>query len=105
MLQRRIAALENHLKQVPEDARARILMAGDYADMGREEDALREVARPLRCARISFDSLQRGVHLLRAQSKSRGSGYSAASVGSWIQGCELGASRSGPCGFARRGGI
>ncbi len=47
MLQRRIAALENHLKQVPEDARARILMAGDYADMGREEDALREVALAL----------------------------------------------------------
>jgi tetratricopeptide (TPR) repeat protein len=47
MLQRRIAALENHLKQVPEDARARILMAGDYADMGREDDALREVALAL----------------------------------------------------------
>jgi serine/threonine protein kinase/Flp pilus assembly protein TadD len=39
---RRMAALENHLKQVPEDARARILLGGDYADMGREEDALRE---------------------------------------------------------------
>ena len=28
MRQRRIAALENHLKQVPEDARARILLGG-----------------------------------------------------------------------------
>jgi serine/threonine protein kinase/tetratricopeptide (TPR) repeat protein len=43
MLQRRIAALENHLKQVPEDARARILVGGDYAALGRPEDALREL--------------------------------------------------------------
>jgi serine/threonine protein kinase len=40
--QRRVAALENHLKQVPEDARARILLGGDYADLNRVEDALRE---------------------------------------------------------------
>ena len=39
---REAAALENHLKQVPEDARARIILAGDYAEMGREDDALRE---------------------------------------------------------------
>ena len=37
-----MAALENHLKQVPEDARARILLGGDYAELGRVEDALRE---------------------------------------------------------------
>jgi len=43
LLVRRIAALENHLKQVPEDARARVLMATDYADLGRVEDALREL--------------------------------------------------------------
>ena len=43
LTQRRMAALENHLKQVPEDARARILVAGDYADLGRAEDALREL--------------------------------------------------------------
>jgi serine/threonine protein kinase/tetratricopeptide (TPR) repeat protein len=42
IVQRRMATLENHLKQVPEDARARILLAGDYADMNRVEDALRE---------------------------------------------------------------
>jgi serine/threonine protein kinase/tetratricopeptide (TPR) repeat protein len=39
---RRVAALENHLKQVPEDARARILLAGDYAELQRVEDAMRE---------------------------------------------------------------
>ena len=43
MLQRRLGALENHLKQVPEDARARILIAGDYADLSRPDDALREL--------------------------------------------------------------
>jgi len=39
---RRVAALENHLKQVPEDARARVLLATDYANLGRTEDAVRE---------------------------------------------------------------
>jgi serine/threonine protein kinase/tetratricopeptide (TPR) repeat protein len=43
MMQRRMAALENHLKQVPEDARARVLVAGDYADFGRIEDALQQL--------------------------------------------------------------
>src|SRR6202167_4019453 len=41
--QRRMAALENHLKQVPEDARARVLLGSDYADLGRSDDALREL--------------------------------------------------------------
>jgi serine/threonine protein kinase len=43
MIQRRMAAFENHLKQVPEDARARILLGGDYASLQRTEDALREL--------------------------------------------------------------
>ena len=41
--QRRVAALETHLKHVPEDARARILLAGDYATIDRVEDAVREL--------------------------------------------------------------
>ncbi len=43
MRHRRVAALENQLKHVPEDARARILLGADYAELGREEDALREL--------------------------------------------------------------
>jgi serine/threonine protein kinase/Tfp pilus assembly protein PilF len=43
MTQRFCVALENHLKQVPEDARARILLGGNYADLGRPDDALREL--------------------------------------------------------------
>jgi serine/threonine protein kinase/Flp pilus assembly protein TadD len=40
---RRIGALENHLKQVPEDARARILLAVDYAELERVDDAIKEL--------------------------------------------------------------
>ena len=38
-----IAALENHLKQVPEDPRARVLLSVNYARTGREDDAMREL--------------------------------------------------------------
>jgi len=43
LLQRRVTVLENHLKQVPEDARARILLGTDYAELEREDDALKEL--------------------------------------------------------------
>src|SRR5581483_459670 len=43
MTHRQVAAFENHLKQVPEDARARILLAGIYAFSERADDALREL--------------------------------------------------------------
>jgi non-specific serine/threonine protein kinase len=41
-LHREIAIYEGHLKKVPEDARARVLLAGDYAMQNRIEDAKRE---------------------------------------------------------------
>lgn len=41
-LHREIAIYESHLKKVPEDARARVLLAGDYAKQGRYDDAKRE---------------------------------------------------------------
>ncbi|MBK9062034.1 MAG: protein kinase [Acidobacteria bacterium] len=40
--QRSMQALETHLRSVPEDARARVLLASDYAETGRREDAIRE---------------------------------------------------------------
>ena len=40
--QRFTTALERHLQHVPEDARARILLAGNYAEMNRLEEAVRE---------------------------------------------------------------
>jgi non-specific serine/threonine protein kinase len=43
MSQRFTAALENHLKHVPEDARARVLLGYYYAEWGQVDDALREL--------------------------------------------------------------
>ncbi|HKT48104.1 MAG TPA: protein kinase [Candidatus Acidoferrales bacterium] len=42
LLLRRVDAIENHLKHVPEDARARVLLGVDYAELGRVEDAMKE---------------------------------------------------------------
>ena len=43
MTQRAVEILANHLKQVPEDARARVLLGAYCATLGRVEDALREL--------------------------------------------------------------
>jgi serine/threonine protein kinase len=43
MSQRFVAALEDHLKHVPEDARARVLLSNYYAEWGQVDDALREL--------------------------------------------------------------
>src|SRR5580692_21431 len=43
MTRRFSLALENHLRHVPEDARARILLGANYARLHRENDALREL--------------------------------------------------------------
>jgi non-specific serine/threonine protein kinase len=40
--QRRVQALENHLKKTPEDARARTHLAIEYSMLGQEAEALRE---------------------------------------------------------------
>ena len=42
-VQSRMQFFETHLGKVPEDARARALLANDYAESGRPEDAMREV--------------------------------------------------------------
>jgi len=42
MRQREIQALESHIRTVPEDARARLLLAADYAATGHTEEAMRE---------------------------------------------------------------
>jgi len=41
---RMIDALEKHLRPVPEDARARVLLASNYATVGRYDDATREAS-------------------------------------------------------------
>jgi non-specific serine/threonine protein kinase len=40
--QREVQVYESHLKKVPEDARARTLLAGNYASLNRKDDAARE---------------------------------------------------------------
>lgn len=42
--ERHTSALERHLKQVPEDARARILLAANYAQLERLDEATREAS-------------------------------------------------------------
>jgi len=48
--ERRVQSLEAHILKVPEDARARVLLASSYAEMGRGEESVREMefARALR---------------------------------------------------------
>ena len=41
--QHEVEMYEQHLKKVPEDARARTLLAGNYAAQGRAEDSIREL--------------------------------------------------------------
>lgn len=41
--QRRTQAIESHLRKVPEDVRARMMLGIDYAFAGRTDDAVREV--------------------------------------------------------------
>ena len=77
--QRFIQTLEKHLEMVPEDARARILLSGDYAEQGRVEDAMREanlamVLRPneaavLYNAACTFCSLNKKEEALEALAK------------------------------------
>jgi len=82
--ERFIQTLEKHLRQVPEDARARILLSGDYAEQGRVEDAMREanlamVLRPneaavLYNAACTFCSLNKKAEALEALSKAHRAG-------------------------------
>jgi non-specific serine/threonine protein kinase len=83
--QRSVLALENHLKEMPEDARARTLLAADYAELGRVEDAMREaslamVLRPDEAmvhynAACTFCVLNRKAEALEAMAKAWKAGY------------------------------
>src|SRR6185369_2203222 len=43
--EREVVVLEQQLKEVPEDVRARVLLACDHASARREEDAVRELQK------------------------------------------------------------
>ena len=84
-LHREVDIYESHLKKMPEDARARVLLAGDYAMLGRSEDATREanmamVLRPddsmiLYNTACVFCTLDNGSDALIAIKKAWESGY------------------------------
>jgi serine/threonine protein kinase/Tfp pilus assembly protein PilF len=85
---RLIQALENHVREVPEDARARILLASTYAEEGRAEDSIREanlamVLRPneatvLYNAACTFCFLGRKGEAMEALKKAWTAGYKDA---------------------------
>lgn len=83
-----IAIFEEHLKKVPEDARARVLLANSYAAHGRFDEAKREadmamILRPddtmilynLACAFCTMNNSKDAMIALR---KARNAGYSNA---------------------------
>jgi serine/threonine protein kinase/Tfp pilus assembly protein PilF len=83
--QRQVEFFEAHLRKVPEDARARVLLAGDYASMKRTEDATREanLAMTLRPddamimynVACLFNDLDRKQEALNALRKAWDAGY------------------------------
>ena len=85
---RNIRALENHLREVPEDARARILLGGMYAQEHRTEDSIRETnlamtlrpneATVLYNAACTFANLDRRAEALDALRKAWDAGYQDA---------------------------
>jgi len=85
---RRIAIFEEHLKKVPEDARARVLLANAYAAIGRSDDAKREadmamLLRPddtmiLYNIACVFCLMNNAKDALTALKKARTAGYSNA---------------------------
>jgi len=90
---RLLQTFENHLREVPEDARARILLANIYAQMGRPEDSIREanlamVLRPneatvLYNAACNFAALGRRAEAIDALKKAWEAGYKDAA---WTRG-------------------
>jgi serine/threonine protein kinase/Tfp pilus assembly protein PilF len=86
--QREILALETHLNTVPEDARAHILLAADYAAVGRHEEATRDVnlaiaLRPndafmLYNAACTFCLMGKKAEAMAAMVKAHGAGFADA---------------------------
>jgi serine/threonine protein kinase/Tfp pilus assembly protein PilF len=85
---REIQALENHLREVPEDARARILLGSMYAQTQRDDDAIRETnlamtlrpneATVLYNAACTFAILNRRAEAMDALRKAWEAGYKDA---------------------------
>jgi serine/threonine protein kinase len=85
--QRHIGALEVHLEQVPEDMRARILLANDHAFLGHEGEAIRQLkvaielcpndSNILYNAACTYGILQKRDESLASLKKAIGAGFVA----------------------------
>ena len=83
--QRRIQTLETHLRKVPEDVRARVMLSIDYASLDRVDEALRELnlaisfrpddASVLYNAACAYCTLKMKPEALAALAKARAAGF------------------------------
>jgi non-specific serine/threonine protein kinase len=83
--QRRVQLFESHLRKVPEDVRARVMLSIDYASLDRVDDALREVnlavgfrpddASVLYNAACAFCLLKKKPEALDALAKAHAAGF------------------------------
>jgi non-specific serine/threonine protein kinase len=93
IIQRAIQAFETHIREVPEDARARSLLAAYYAEVGRTEESKREATmamtlRPnesiiLYNAACTFCSLNQKSEAMDALSKAWRAGFRDSD---WVRG-------------------
>jgi non-specific serine/threonine protein kinase len=93
IMQRAIQAHESHLREVPEDARSRSLLAGCYAEVGRADDSKREATmamtlRPnessiLYNAACTFCSLNQKGEAMEALAKAWRAGFRDSD---WVRG-------------------
>jgi serine/threonine protein kinase/cytochrome c-type biogenesis protein CcmH/NrfG len=82
---RRVQTLETHLRKVPEDVRARVMLSIDYASLDRVDDALRELnlavgfrpddASVLYNAACAFCILKKKPEALDSLAKARAAGF------------------------------
>ena len=104
--QRRVLSLEAHILKVPEDARARVLLASSYAEMGRCRGVRpRDGVRPGPASQRLVGALQLRLRLLQAQAQARGPRHPEEGLGCRLQGHGVGAARPGPRDPARRGRV
>ena len=106
ILQRWVLSLESHLVKVPEDARARVLLAGIYSESGRAEESMREMefAEALR-PNDSSVLYNCACAYCKLRMKREALDDAEEGLGGRLQGRRVGAPRPGPRAAARRAGV
>ena len=80
---------EEQIKKVPEDARARVLLAGKYAMQGRFEEAKREVDMAMILRPDDSMILYNAACLLWDEQYRRSANRNQESMGVWLPGCDV----------------